>query len=127
MNDNFGIGFYTSIGCWADYNRHAAVYSLETKDQNLQDNYLIRKDAIRKCGEVAFQKKFNVFALHDGGACSSGSDLHKTFDVDGNANNCAFGKGGTFANDVYELKSTFTVSNILPNFHSRFLYVSKKT
>lgn len=99
------IGFYRPIGCWADYDRHTADYSLETKHGTLQDNYLIRKDAIRKCGEVAFQKKFNVFALHDGGSCSAGNNLQRTFDKDGNANNCAFGKGGTFANDVYEIRS----------------------
>lgn len=103
------LGPYTSVGCWADYDRHAADLSMETTETSLQDNYLVRKNAIEKCAEVAYSKKFNIFALHDGGACSSGSNLHVTFDEDGKSNNCAFGKGGAFANDVYELSSKFFV------------------
>jgi len=101
-------GSYKPIGCWADYNRHAADVSLETKHSTLQDNYLIRTDAIEKCGAVAYDEKFNVFALHDGGACAAGPLLHQTYKQDGKASNCAFGKGGAFANDVYEITKFYT-------------------
>ena len=109
----FYSGPYSSVGCWADYDRHSSDVSIEATHSSLQDNYLLRKNAIEKCGEVSYSKKFNTFALHDGGACSSGSKFHLTFDKDGKSNNCAFGKGASFANDVYEISSKLRLVFIL--------------
>lgn len=102
------LGLYTSIGCWADYSRHVTHLSLEGTHYLLKDHFLRREDAIHKCGVVAISLGYNVFTIQDGGLCASGPTLHLTYNKDGTANNCAVGKGGLFANSVYEINSMFS-------------------
>lgn len=99
------LGLYTLKGCWADYNRQAYHYSLEATHPLLQDNFLTRVKAIEKCALVADSLGYNMFILQDNGMCASGPDMHKTYDEDGTANNCMYGKGGKFASNVYEINS----------------------
>ncbi|XP_057313955.1 uncharacterized protein LOC130655241 isoform X2 [Hydractinia symbiolongicarpus] len=112
LNDK---GLYTSIGCWADYSRHVTQLSLEGTHYLLKDHFLRREDAIHKCGVVAISLGYNVFTIQDGGLCASGPTLHLTYNKDGTANNCAVGKGGLFANSVYEINKFYT--GILTTYH----------
>lgn len=101
------LGFYKSIGCWADYTRDTSKLSLEATDSLLMDNFLKRKKAIEKCAIVADRLNYHMFALRDGGWCVSGPTLHKTYNREGPGNNCSLGKGSRFANSVYQIISKF--------------------
>ena len=82
-----------------------AIPQLEGKDDVLNDNYKTRHDAIKKCAEAARQRGYTVFALQDGGWCASSTDAKFTYSKYGKSFACKNGKGGPFANNVYEVKS----------------------
>lgn len=93
---------YKSLGCWRDkWNR--AIPTLEKKDNRLTGKYERRQNAIKICYEVAKSKGYKAFALQNGGWCASSSTALSTYDKYGKKSNCRNGKGGRWANDVYQI------------------------
>jgi len=94
---------FISIGCYYPGAAPRAIPSLEGQDPRLDGgNYKTRKDAIEKCASVAKQRGYKVFALQDGGMCSSSSTAHMTFQTYGWSSQCkSDGRGGRIANHVY--------------------------
>ena len=84
---------------------------LEGTHPSLSGNFLTRQNAIMKCASVSKSRGYKVFAIQDGGFCLAGPNAHKTYFKYGKINNCAYGKGGMVANDVYALKGMFTTLN----------------
>ena len=65
--------------------------------------YYKRNNAILACFEAAKARRFHIFAVQNNGWCAGapGGDQYKKY---GSATNCANGKGGGWANDVYQIK-----------------------
>ena len=109
-----GAGFnteYTSLGCWKDKSIRA-IGTLEGSSSFLDGtNYHSREDAIQKCYQAAKSLGYHVFAVQDGGWCASSATAKSTYKKYGASTACnADGKGGPWANDVYEIKQgTFLI------------------
>jgi hypothetical protein len=99
---------FVSDGCWADTGDRALPIQ-EGTDPRLTGNYQTRADAIEKCYQVAKERNYAVFAVQHGGHCQGTTDTqgYKRF---GRANNCAAGKGGGWANDVYLIGDNATAT-----------------
>jgi len=94
---------YKSIGCWRDVVGDRAIATLEGVDSRLTGGYGSRVNAIHLCYEAAKERGYPAFALQAGGQCFASSEALNTYQQYGAANNCATGKGGSMANDVYEI------------------------
>jgi hypothetical protein len=92
---------YEKIGCFRD-KPERAILTAEGTDIRLDGEYKKRQDPINKCFQVAKSKGHKIFAIQDGGWCASTADLG-SYNKYGNANECADGKGGPWANDVYKI------------------------
>ncbi|XP_078379589.1 uncharacterized protein LOC144662599 isoform X2 [Oculina patagonica] len=93
-----------TLGCYNDTSKHA-IPTLEGQDGILNGNATSRRDPIGKCYEAAKKRGFKVFALQDGGWCSSSATAEKTFNKYGISSNCkSDGEGGPLANQVYYIK-----------------------
>ena len=91
---------YTSIGCWAD----KAARAVPDMDKYVgEGNYRARKDAIKKCFNMAVKKGLTVFAIQHGGWCAAGNDLASAKKY-GKSTACKDGKGGSYANNVYVIQ-----------------------
>jgi hypothetical protein len=92
---------YSSLGCWRDTGDRA-VTPQEGTDPTLDHNYYGRFDAINKCATVALNRGLKYFAIQHNGWCAASNDLigAKRY---GPAGNCSNGKGGGWANDLYQL------------------------
>jgi hypothetical protein len=99
---------FISDGCWKDTGDRALPIQ-EGTDPRLTGNYQTRADAIEKCYQVAKERKYAVFAVQHGGHCQGTTDTqgYKRF---GRAKNCAAGKGGAWANDVYLIGDNATAT-----------------
>jgi hypothetical protein len=91
---------YTSIGCWTD-RAERAMPILEGHPW-LTGNYQQREQAIEKCYAVAKGSGYKYFAIQHGGHCQGSNDINYSKKY-GPSNNCANGKGGPWANDIYEI------------------------
>ena len=99
----YALSAYKSLGCWKDGSIRA-IPTLEGAASILDGDYTNRSNAIEKCGRAAEDLGYTVFALQHGGYCSSSPYAGGTYDMYGPANNCAEdGKGGGWANHVYQL------------------------
>ena len=86
---------------------------LEGTDSRLKDNYQRRKDAIRKCYEVASERGYKFFAVQDGGACFGDESGGKTYMKYGRkTRGCYNGKGGPWGNDVYQIYGNLFAEHI---------------
>ena len=105
---------YESLGCYRDKS-FRAIPSLERSDVLLEDSYWYqRNDAIRKCAVAAKVRGYQTFALQDGGMCVSSLDANETFWKYGRSQDCRNdGKGGPWANQVYNLTGTMEGTDIL--------------
>ena len=92
---------YTPIGCWAD-RAERAMPILEGQHPWLTGNYQHREQAIEKCYRVAKGSGYKYFAIQHGGHCQGSNDINHSRKY-GSSNNCANGKGGPWANDLYEI------------------------
>ena len=74
-------------------------------------NYHSREDAIQKCYQAAKSLGYHVFAVQDGGWCASSATAKSNYKKYGVSTACnADGKGGPWANDVYEInQGTFLI------------------
>ena len=92
---------YRALGCWKD-TANRAVPTLEGKDARLKGSYSSRDYAIDLCYQTAKAKGYHIFAVQNGGWCAGmrGSTRYQKY---GKATNCKYGKGGSWANDVYQI------------------------
>lgn len=94
------------LGCWLD-TENRTVPSL---DNHLDGDYTIRSDAIQKCAKLARGFGYTVFAIQNGGWCASGPRAKFTYRQYGPSTQCnANGKGGPWANQVYEIETVVSV------------------
>jgi len=91
---------YKSLGCYK-YNMGMTV--LEGKDPDVLDgDYKLRTDATEKCALAAMKKRYDVFAIHDGGSCLVSRSVNPTFNKYGISQDCkSDGKGASGASHVY--------------------------
>jgi len=73
------------------------------KDPDVLDgDYKQRTDAIDKCALAAVKKRYDAFAIHEGGSCLVGETFHLTFNKYGISQDCkSDGKGAAGASHVY--------------------------
>ncbi len=87
---------------------------MEGRDALLKDSHLQRNDSIQKCALAAKVRGYQTFALQDGGMCVGSPRAHKTFGKYGKSQDCKNdGKGGPWANQVYNLIGTMEGTVIL--------------
>ena len=105
---------YIFLGCWQDH-KTRAIPTLEGKSSHLDGFYKRRDDAIKKCFEVAKSLGYIVFAVQDGGWCASSESAKSTYKKYGESKACLRnGKGGYWANAVYEIKRGTFLFNYTP-------------
>ena len=93
--------FYKSLGCWKDTGNRA-VPTLEGKDKRLSGSYSSRDYAIDLCYQSAKARGYHIFAVQNNGWCAGmrGTTRYQKY---GKVTNCKNGKGGSWANDVYQI------------------------
>jgi hypothetical protein len=94
-----------NLGCFKDPTE-TAIPSMENIDRVLEGNYYQRSGASVKCAEAAYKRGFDVFAIQNGGKCSSSSSAIQTYSKYGKTTVCGKdGRGGVLANEVYQITS----------------------
>jgi hypothetical protein len=84
------------LGCWSDKENDRAIKGgLESYNT----------DPIEKCHKLAVQKGYTVFAVQYNIQCFTAADAESTYKKYGDATNCKNGVGGSYAQDVYKIKS----------------------
>ena len=68
----------------------------------MKGSYSSRDYAIDLCYQTAKAKGFHIFAVQNGGWCA-GMRGGTSYQKYGKATNCRNGKGGAWANDVYQI------------------------
>ena len=91
---------YKSLGCWRDTGNRA-IPTLEGKAARLKGSASTREFAIDLCYQAAKARGYHIFAVQSG-ACYGmrGSVRYQKY---GKSTNCKHGKGGSWANDVYQI------------------------
>ncbi|XP_066275871.1 uncharacterized protein [Branchiostoma lanceolatum] len=109
---------YISLGCWQDTAENTAIPTLEGTDPRLDGRFIVRENPIEKCYEVALSFGFTMFAVRNGGACTGSADGLNTYQKNGPSSDCrADGKGGFWANEVYQIGPADTKEDgwLIPN------------
>ena len=98
--------YYTSLGCWKDKaNRAIDGGYVRVTDSN----------PVRACFLRAVSSGSTVFAVQDGNACFAASPTAgDTYKKHGTTKTCANGRGGPWANSVYQIG--------IEHFHSIYYY-----
>nr|XP_039253086.1 uncharacterized protein LOC120330271 [Styela clava] len=94
-----------NLGCWYDKEDRAIPVGLEETNSILIGEYQIRKDAIRRCAQAAMARGYNIIGIQNGGQCWTGVNARNTYRKYGLSNKCSNGKGGNWANEVYEINT----------------------
>ena len=101
---------YKSLGCWKDTGSRA-VPTLEGKDARLTGSSSSRDYAIHLCYEAAEAKGYHVFVVQNGWCGGMrGSERYQKF---GKSTNCRNGKGGSWANDVYQIGGMYIAYTLI--------------
>ena len=95
---------YKSLGCWKDTGNRA-IPTLEGVAARLKGSSSSRDFAIDLCYQAAKARGYHIFALQNG-ACY-GMSRSERYQKYGKATNCKYGKGGSWANDVYQIGGKF--------------------
>ena len=99
-----GKVWVANLGCWRDISERRAVKSLEGKHDLLQESYRTRSNSYSKCLKAARSFGYEVFALQNGGYCSSAWNAGSTYARYGRSADCkSDGEGGNWANEVYKI------------------------
>jgi len=102
---------YKHLGCWGDTGNRA-IPPMDGSDAGVSGNYQERKKAIKRCYDIAQQKGLKYFGVQHGGWCAAGNDLNSAKKY-GKSNQCwPGGKGGPWANDVYEVGDDDNTTNM---------------
>lgn len=107
---------YLTLGCWKD-TIPRVIPTLEGYSTFLDGPYKHRMNAVNKCLKAALEKKFEVFAVQDGGQCFSSADARSKYKQSGNSDKCKIMKGGPMANDVYEVGPLKRCLVLMPQRH----------
>ena len=102
---------FKSLGCWRDTGNRA-VPTLEGKAARLKGSGSTRDFAIDLCYQAAKARGFHIFALQSG-ACYGMSRSERYQKYGNNTKNCKYGKGGSWANDVYQIGGNYLFSVLL--------------
>ena len=94
---------------------------MDGSDARILGNYQARKDAIKKCFEVAKERGMKIFAVQHGGWCAASKGLNG-YQKYGKATNCANGKGGAWANDVYLITAPGKISTFHGSDYKVFVF-----
>ena len=90
------------MGCYKELPVRS-MQILEGKDHLLDGNYTSRKEAVEKCLLVGRGLRYQVVGIQDGGMCVGSAKL-RGFNKYGISRDCkSDGKGGPWANEVYDL------------------------
>ena len=102
---------YKNVGCWKDTGNRA-IPTLEGYDAGLKGAYSTRPFAIDLCYKAASARGYKIFAVQHGGWCA-GMGRSERYKKYGKSDKCVNGKGGPFANDVYQIggKKLFLVTS----------------
>ena len=101
---------YDTVGCYKDTG-HRAIEILEGRVPIINESYYFRNNPIEKCAVAAMTVGYSMFALQDGGECFGSATAPQTFDKYGKSDACrADGTGGPWANQVYVIKSTYSIT-----------------
>ena len=85
---------YRSLGCWNE-NPNTATPLFVGKD------YTNKANAVQLCYEEAKARGDDMFAVRNGGWCVEVPNTD--YELHGKAKNCRDGKGGAWANDIYQV------------------------
>jgi len=96
-----------SLGCYRDTGRRA-IPQMDGRNPLVTGFYRRRADAILKCALVALRFGYRAFAVQHQGWCATGPRAHVTYRKYGRSNRCRNGKGGPWANDVYQISGMLT-------------------
>ena len=102
---------YVPRGCWQDQMQRA-ITDIDADIPTSNGHYLRREHPEQNCLEAAKKRGFKVFALQDGGQCF-GSDNLNSYKKYGGSTQCSDGKGGPFANSVYEIIPPGKTTNLI--------------
>ena len=104
------VAAYEKVGCFKDTSERA-IPSLEDKDAILDGcSYDKRENATEKCASAASKRGFQMFAVQNGGLCSSSATAQNTYNKYGPSNECKDdGKGSLWANQVYAFQGLYNV------------------
>ena len=103
---DFSLHTVKSLGCYKDTGRRA-IPPMDGRNPLVKGFYRRRADAILKCALVALRFGFPVFAIQNQGWCATGPRARVTYRKYGRSNRCKNGKGGPWANDVYQITGEF--------------------
>ncbi|XP_078374644.1 uncharacterized protein LOC144658165 [Oculina patagonica] len=104
-NQVYLIKNYIPVGCYKDTSTRA-IQIIEGKDSVLDGSYKSRTNPIAKCAVAAMRAGYTMFAVQNGGQCAASATAPQTFDKYGASTACiADGEGGSWANEVYLIKS----------------------
>jgi hypothetical protein len=92
---------YKPIGCFGD-KAERSMPILEGGDPSITGDYKTREDSIVKCYKFAKSKGYKYFGVQDGGHCQGSNNLAEAQKY-GPSGACTNGKGGGWANDIYEI------------------------
>ena len=79
------------IGCWRDNKVRAITGGVRLNGD------------VEQCRAYTQSRGYQVFAVQYHSECFTSPDAHNTFSKYGRANDCVNGKGGDWANDVYQI------------------------
>jgi len=79
------------LGCWRDHSHRAIAGGIRFRGSPA------------RCEAFARKHGWRVYAVQYGGECFTGPNAHRTYSKYGHAHNCRHGRGGGWANDVYEV------------------------
>ena len=82
-----------SLGCWTDGPTRAIAGGIRFRSDN----------PIEDCHNFAKQQGFSVFAVQYNTECFTAADADETFKQYGESTACVNGRGGTWAQNVYQV------------------------
>ena len=83
------------LGCWTDKNARAIAGAVVS--------YEPRETAVQVCKLRAQGMGYTIFAVQASNQCFTAADAGDTYQKYGASKGCSDGRGGSWANDVYEI------------------------
>ncbi|PFX28562.1 Sushi, von Willebrand factor type A, EGF and pentraxin domain-containing protein 1 [Stylophora pistillata] len=89
-----------------------AIPLLEATSPLLDDGYMQREAAIRRCAKAAYDLQFDIFAVQNGGQCKGGIRPHLNYKKYGKSTQCqGNGPGGPWENQVSKISRKCNASD----------------
>jgi len=97
------------LGCWRDHSHRAIAGGIRFRGSPA------------RCEAFARKHGWRVYAVQYGGECFTGPNAHRTYSKYGHAHNCRHGRGGGWANSVYEVSGWSRRGRLLRYYKGRYL------